>query len=214
MSIASAQTFIVGKTYNSDFSSLIDGVELIVTCGTNVLTTTSLDDGTYAVGFEVEECNGEDAVSISATKGSLTGSNTGVLQIDEESFDYYSVVNMQMTEPTPTPPSSSSGGGSSSGGSYRYFRCGNGKCDTGESANTCPKDCALDVEPLSTGLTEDNNVEEDIDLSGLESESSPEVSGSGITGAFAGYVKTKKGIGLIFALLIIVVGIGILAKKK
>ncbi|GBE20475.1 hypothetical protein BMS3Abin17_01216 [archaeon BMS3Abin17] len=206
--IASAQTFIIGKTYNSDFTGIIEGVDLIVTCGGNTLATTSLNDGTYAVGFEVSACNDTDAVSVSADKGSLSGSNTGTLKIDNESFDYFAVVNIKMSEVS-SPPSSSGG---SHGNTWYYYNCGNNVCDTGESINTCPEDCDLDFEALSTDNKDINNSNEKIDLTELK-EGQKEDS-SGITGGFIGALKTKTGIGLIFAIIIIALGIGVLSLRK
>ena len=102
-----------------------------------------------------------------------------------------------------------SGGGST----WYYYNCGNNVCDTGESINTCPEDCSP-VELLSTGI-EETPEDNESDLSGFgEDEGNQETGFSKITGAVVGFAKTGKGIGLIFALIIIIFTIGILASKR
>jgi len=61
--------------------------------------------------------------------------------------DYSTVINTAMkgaNNPV------SSGGGSSSG---KVYICGNGKCDSGETAVTCRKDCQPKISTNSTNNT-------------------------------------------------------------
>ncbi len=210
-----AHTLIVGKTYNSDFTQPISDAIVTATCNSNSLYTDSLADGSYAIGFEVWQCNGTNIVSIIATKTGLSGTSSGNLILGNNggnsSIDYISVINILM-KPVSNPPSPPSSGGGGTGGDVWYYKCGNKICDNGESATTCPEDCNPNFIPLSTNNT--GNAEgEASDLSGLETEKkTPEV-GAGITGAVIGFSKTKTGMGLIFAIIIIVLGIAVMSSK-
>lgn len=215
---ASAHTLVVGKTYNSDFTQVVSGAVVTATCNSNSLYTDSLTDGSYAIGFEVWQCNGTDAVSISASKTGLSGTGSGNLIVGNNggnsSIDYISVINILMNPISNPPPSSSSGGsgGGGVGGEVWYYKCGNGVCDNGESMNTCPEDCNPNFVPLSTENNAGNTSDNETNLSELETEE--KISrGAGITGAVIGFAKTKTGIGLIFAIIIIILGIAIMSSK-
>lgn len=137
ISVVSAQTLVAGKIYDSGYDNLVSDADVNVVCNSNTLTTTSLSDGTYAVRFEQTDCDLGDDVDVNAVKGILSGSGSGtVIECNEENDcaeGYVSIINLAIK-------SQYSG---SHSGSSRYYLCGNGKCDTGESANTCPKDCLL-----------------------------------------------------------------------
>lgn len=145
LSLVSSQTLIAGKVYNGDFSDTLDGVDVSVACNSYSLNTNTFGDGTYAVRFEENECNGNDSVSVSVSKSGFEGkTGSGVVsKCDDVDCDenYVLIVNLGMkTESAETGSTGSSG---SSGG--RYYFCGNGKCDSGESSITCPRDCKVVV---------------------------------------------------------------------
>jgi len=100
--IASAQTLIAGKVYNSDYSNIIGGASVSVQCNGNILTTQSLADGTYAVRFENSQCTLGNGASITASKGSLTGTESGVVGecVSGNCNDEYStVINTALKRP-------------------------------------------------------------------------------------------------------------------
>jgi len=82
----SAKTLIAGKIYNADYSDTIAGADVTITCihgsDTNVQTTTSLGDGAYDVTFYESACESGDDLTVSATKGDLYGSKSGVIHED------------------------------------------------------------------------------------------------------------------------------------
>ena len=73
--LVSANTFVIGKVYNTNFNNPVSGASISVTCQGNTKTTTSLNDGAYGIGFEVSECADKSSVSITATKDNLYGSS-------------------------------------------------------------------------------------------------------------------------------------------
>ncbi|GEM_PF-6415429 len=173
LGIASAQTLVAGKVYNSDYSNVIDGVSVTAQCAGNKLTTVSLNDGTYAVRFDNSQCTLGNGVSVYASKGSLSGSESGVVIecAGDCSDEYSTIINMAIKNTG----SGSSGGSSGGGGSVRVYICGNGKCDSGETAITCARDCAV---TNNTNITSnENNQTEPINLEGNNTIS------FGITGA-------------------------------
>ena len=194
-SIVSAQTLIVGKIYNSDFSATISGADVSINCNGEVLDTNSISDGTYAVRFNDSLCAAGDSFSVSASKDTATGSDSGVVNpgTDEDK----GIVNVAITVPAPNiPVSPSSGGGGGSGGHY-YF-CGNGICDTGENSVTCPKDCPVEI--LAT--SEENETET---TSEAPEEQPTQGFFAGITGAVVGVFGTT---GSIFAIIFVVLILG------
>ena len=84
--IISAETLIAGEIYNADYSATIPGADVTVTCihggVPSIKTTTSLEDGDYSVTFTetgTNACDNGDSLTVSATKGGLYGSNTGII---------------------------------------------------------------------------------------------------------------------------------------
>ncbi len=82
----SAKTVIAGKIYNADYSDTIGAADVTITCvhgeDTNVQITTSLSDGSYGVYYNENgenACDSGDALTVSAVKGDLYGSKTGVV---------------------------------------------------------------------------------------------------------------------------------------
>jgi len=224
VSLASAQTLITGKIYSEGYSDIISGADVTVICG-DTISTDSLDDGTYAIYFEVGVCNLESPVQVSATKGDLYGEGTGTVAEcndgDCVDSDYLAVLNLMIKAKSSSSSSSSSGGGHISG---KYYFCGNNKCDTGETAVTCPRDCqtvsggnsfttlgVTNPDSNSGSNGRDNPNPENIVV---QQEDKP-ATVSGITGAVIGFGKTTTEIGLASLIIIfIVIVMVILAKKK
>jgi hypothetical protein len=131
---ANAQTLVTGKVYNSDYSGIVSGASVSVTCNDNTNVTDSINDGSYAVVFDSGICTNLSSVTVSATEGSRSGSGTGeVGSCVEANCDsqFISVVNPNLKE-TSNPPSRSSG---------THTVCGNGICESGENSATCSQDC-------------------------------------------------------------------------
>jgi len=195
---ASAQTLVVGKIYNADFTGEVAGATVTVTCGSNSLSTPSLADGAYLVRFDTGVCT-VLSVTVTATKDSLTGTKSednnlctsGICINSLANVTKYFVVNTGLTTTIPTPNNGGSSGGGSSG---YYYYCGNNKCDTGETSATCPKDC-----PVTTTTAGNTTVTE-------EKNETKAPSTSFITGAVTGlanFAKSGLGIGLFIVIFII-----------
>lgn len=80
----SAQTTIAGKIYNHDYTEVIEGADVTVTCGGNVLTYTSLADGAYSVTYLNEvtgapACTVGDTLTVEGSFGDLYGIKQGTL---------------------------------------------------------------------------------------------------------------------------------------
>lgn len=98
----SASTVIAGKIYDSpNFETAhgVGGANINVTCGSNVLYTQSLADGTYSVTYvETADCPNNSTVTVWAEKGGITNSGTGkVHDYTITGFDLYiGVVNIAL----------------------------------------------------------------------------------------------------------------------
>lgn len=196
----SAQTPVAGKIYNSNFEGVISGADVTISCGSNTLETTSLTDGTYGVKFDEDECAYPSSVSVKASKGELTGSGSGELIACtgiECTEDYVAVVNIELKFKP-----SSSGSSSDDVRKKRYYKCGNGVCDTGETANTCSLDCKVVEEEVPEDLTIVAGAEEN-----TQEETSDTTAGtnSGITGAAVGFAKSPAGIGIGVVIVVIAI---------
>ncbi len=200
--IASANTLVAGKIYDNNYDNFISGANVLITCNNTLLSTASIDDGTYAVVFGL--CGENDSIHVSASKGDLTGESDGIIIQNENQneSDYISIVNLIIKQPAQANNNGNSGG---SGGNYKYYKCGNNVCDTGETINTCPEDCDLDFKALSTDNEITNASNEEIDLTGLKGQED---------GGFASIWNTKTIIGLIIAIIIIALGIVISSYKN
>lgn len=164
LSIISAQTpvagkvLVAGKVYDLNYGVNIADANVVITCNNHPLDTKSLNDGTYAVRFESSECILGNTIKVSSEKGALIGSESGtVIACNEANCDedYFSLINLAL-KPRQAIQYSHSGSGSSSG-TRRVYICGNGKCDSGETQNTCPKDCKI---PLLSVSDESANNED------------------------------------------------------
>lgn len=87
MTVVSAKTLVAGKIYNSDYSDVISGADVDVTCNDTTVSDTSEADGTYAVSFESETCPIGSEVTVEASKGDLYGEKTGDVLDGEIFFD-------------------------------------------------------------------------------------------------------------------------------
>jgi hypothetical protein len=219
--IVGANTLVGGKIYNSDYSGVIEGADIVITCGVDVLDTTSLSDGTYAVIFDSESCYNSNSVSIIASKDSLSGQGNSIINSSPEG-EFVSVANVNIRLKSTTPTTRHS---------RNTYLCGNGRCDSGETSKTCSRDC-----PLTTG---EENIIDLINLSEIENTTNSESSNSEnenlleisnsseenkdtsspITGAVTGTSKKGNGNGLIILLggllfLALATGVISLARKR
>lgn len=224
ISIINAQSLIAGKIYNSDYTALVSGAEVSVTCNSNILNTDSLDDGTYAVKFEENLCGLGDSVSVNAEKSDLSGSGTGIVVECEQGDDceqgsLFSIINLAIKS------QSNNNNNNNNGGDGSYYFCGNNRCDSGETINTCPKDCKItqnQTQPLitnttSTETTTNTNTNSDSQLLDNNENNNPQSNLSKITGAVTGALgNTGWLIIIIFiiALLILSLVIRIIRKRK
>ena len=101
MGMASAETLITGKIYDATNPShwvYAGGAAVTVTCNDHILTTTSsLDDGAYNVVYNSDAgCVNGATLTVSGSKGSLAGSNTGIIHNDQFSDWDLGVVNVPM----------------------------------------------------------------------------------------------------------------------
>ncbi|MBS3077500.1 hypothetical protein J4233_04475 [Candidatus Pacearchaeota archaeon] len=213
LNLANAQALVAGKVYNADFSDILSGVNVKVVCNNaEPSNTITLGDGTYAVRFEETECNESDSVSVVASKsGFQDKSGSGTISRCEGTDceePYVTIINLGMKTQT------SNGGNTGGGSSGRHYLCGNGKCDSGESVNTCPKDCkTIELLTQTTNTTANADDEETTGTQATRTEIPEETlsettnasSFPGITGAVIGTL------GAAGTFLIIVFLIGIIA---
>src|SRR3989344_4583173 len=199
LALASTQTFIAGKIYNSGFSDTISNADVVVSCNEGAsLSTNSFDDGTYVVRFDESACKEGDSVSVRASKpGFVEKTGTGTVSKCEGvdcTDNYVMIINLGIkTQPPAQTGSSSSSSGGGSNRVVRYYLCGNGKCDSGENVNTCAVDCKK-VEPV----VQQNSTSDIVQLGAAKQESpeglqlvegnqtESEKSSSGVTGAVIG----------------------------
>lgn len=175
LSMVSANYVVVGTVYDGNPNNPKTNEPVTIICDAQTLTTTSLNDGTYAVVFGVDSC------------GIVTATNP----------DYDVSIIKMYVDPSANPVSNSGGGGSS----HRYYLCGNGLCDSGETTNTCPKDCKITT--LSSNETEEFELLE-------EDNQETETGVSTLTGAvIADFITSGQGIAIL-AILLAVIASGII----
>lgn len=205
VSFASANTFILGKVYQNNLATPISGATVTTTCAGNGLTTTSLSDGTYGIGYTEINCPDGSSVSISASYSNFGGSTSATID-NANATDYFTITNIKLTE---NPVTYSGGGGGSSGGRSLYYNCGNGICDSGESSSLCPSDCPLPVVNQEVPVQETQVLD--------QTEQTPTTAPStflGLTGAFLGANATPIIAALIFIVVLGVITILIIRKRR
>ena len=187
----SAQTLVAGQIYNSDYSSTLASASIVVTCNSNSLSTISLDDGTYAVRFEESECIENDTASVTVTKSGFNSkTESGVINKCDGGDcggNYFTIINFALQTQTTNTNTGGGGGGGSSGGGF--YLCGNGICDSGETVDTCPKDCNI-IELTELNFKDDETKEETTTTQ--EQEETQQTAFSKITGAVVGTLKETK----------------------
>jgi len=72
-------TLIAGKIYNSNFTDVISGANVNVTCNGTSMLAVSAGDGTYSANFDPSTCGDGSAVTVDAEKDGMTGTNTGTV---------------------------------------------------------------------------------------------------------------------------------------
>jgi hypothetical protein len=93
--VSSCNTVVGGLIYNEDYSAVIGGADVTVSCNGNIETTVSAVDGAYGVEFLSDECTSGDLVVIDAVKGDLVGSENGIVH-DFELEVRVAIVNVPM----------------------------------------------------------------------------------------------------------------------
>ena len=179
---ASANTLVAGTIYEGNPKNGISGASVVVYCGLDSLNTISLNDGAYAVVFDTDSCSNINVqCSYDSTKI--------IVKIDSSS-------NPSQDGAPTTSGTRSSGGG--------FYMCGNGKCDSGETASTCAEDCAVKL----TYSDEDNENSGLIELGVSESEKDQ----NAITGAVIG--ESGKGKSYLIILIVVIALIVILLSAR
>jgi hypothetical protein len=72
--------------YYQGVDTTVDGALVTVLCNGNTATTLSHDGGIYDVSFSASQCTLGDLLSVSASKGSLSGSKLG--QVTNHALDW------------------------------------------------------------------------------------------------------------------------------
>jgi len=203
INFASANTLVGGTIYDSNYNHPIKEANIVVWCGSDDLYTNSSSDGTYAVIFDTESCDISSNVKVTSSKDNLYGEVTSIINNSTKEGEEFAIanINMKVKESTTT----SSGRQQSSG---RVYLCGNGLCDSGETSNTCIRDCPLKYELLSY----QNASETPSELITLE-QNTDASENTGITGAVTGGTGKTKPIGIIIISLLLLVIIFFVIKK-
>ena len=90
-------TVVGGTIYENAVTNPISGASVIVTCNGNTQTDTSQSNGAYSVLFSCSQCGEGNTVTVSATDGSLTGTNTGSINMNYPSLSLnVGIVNVPM----------------------------------------------------------------------------------------------------------------------
>lgn len=114
--VVSAQTIVVGKAYNSDFSQSLEGAYITAKCNGMSNATFSLEDGTYGIGFDEFRCGAGSLITVIASYTEHTASASGQAREcsgENCSAPFVAVVNLNLVRPVVDTPSRGGSGGSS-----------------------------------------------------------------------------------------------------
>lgn len=201
--ISAANTLVAGNIYNADYTSKIEGAGIRVDCGADYKVTDSLSDGSYAVVFD--DLAGCDltvtTVSVTASKAGYTSqTKTGNIK---GTINPFSIINLGLA----VAPTGDTGGHTGGGGSSRYYMCGNGVCNTGETTATCPRDCPAALNPISLPASNSGTEEPKEETTEEKTEETPQNTGFLTGAAITQFVTSGAGIATIIVLIIVVGGI-------
>ena len=194
------------------------GTEIMVYVAGNLETTYSTTQlGEYDLYVKTGNINDDIEFKINDKLVESSTRTTGeTIILNLEISDSPAPVISPVISPV-SPPASPSGGGG--GGATTYWTCVQwndwSECSNEEQTRTCAEkvECSFS-EKVNLSETKNcalNSVEIENKISSDEIQ---ETTAPGITGAVTGFVKTGKGIGLVFVFLIIVFGIGVITLKK
>ena len=100
--MASAQAYVLGKIYNSDYTETIADANVIVTCYKGdtypVLTAVTNEYGDYVVNFESTTCSVGNTVRVDAEKEGI-GSGSGEGVVDESNSISLNLAIINVTVP-------------------------------------------------------------------------------------------------------------------
>lgn len=204
LSMISAETLVAGKIYNSAYTQNISGASVVIACNGVSLATTSLDDGAYAIKFgDSTGCILGMDVKVTASKDNLYGEGSSkVYSSEDEETEYVAVSNINIKAKPSSGGNDNTNSGGNGGGYYsghvKYYYCGNDVCDTGETVETCSKDCTVSNTPLVSDLI---NLDEEETQEEVTTED--EGKSGFFTGAFIGGVS--KGLGLLILVIFVLV---------
>lgn len=91
-------TFIDGIIYDENGNTIPDA-DVYVQCGTFSVVVTSGPTGHYATAADQLDCNNGDTVTVTATKGGRTGSNTETVALSGDAFIDVAIVDVVIQIP-------------------------------------------------------------------------------------------------------------------
>jgi len=78
--VSAEDVIIAGEITEDDKTTVVSGATVIVSCNSEVDSTTSDTDGIYEVEFSDSTCTVGDNVTVTASKDGMVGSNTSVVK--------------------------------------------------------------------------------------------------------------------------------------
>jgi len=91
------KTVVGGIIWNSEYTNTVEGAEVTIICNSINKTTTSTNNGTYAVHYDTNNCTLGDTVYVTAIKGNLTGSTTATVNDYEFLTVYLAIADVLLT---------------------------------------------------------------------------------------------------------------------